>query len=62
MKIPAHTNCPQEFNTGLTYRSATAVTLHQRDPTTRQMKKVGVRCRRCGAVKMDNWPAWVKAT
>ena len=36
-----------------------ALRLYVRNPKTRTNKPVGYQCRRCGALRLDSWPAWV---
>ena len=64
-KLPEHENCPKLHDVmrrGVGYYQSPVTALYQRDPTTRKFKMIGRECRLCGAVKMDDWTAWVKLT
>jgi len=60
MKLPIHDNCPN----ARTYlrRHVSTVAIYQRDPKTRTMQRIGIRCLKCNTVKLDNWPAWAIVT
>lgn len=71
MKLESHPNCPSSrsyfgrktaLGQPVGRRAADTEALYIRNPVSRQMKRVGMSCRLCGAIKMNGWTAWVKAT